>query len=359
MNIHDIIAKAVQLEASDIHIAVGLKPIIRVHTNLFEMDDMEIIDQQLAKSIVVEVLDKKQLERFEEQRDIDFSMTAANNLRFRVNAHYERGSICMALRVIKSEIPTLEQLCLPQKIADLADLPRGLVLVTGPTGSGKSTTLASMVELINSKYNKRIITLEDPIEYELTSKLSVITQREIGHDCLSFASGLKHVLRQDPDVILVGEMRDLETISAAITAAETGHIVFSTLHTNSAAHTIERIIDVFPAVQQRQICTMLANTLQAVISQTLFKRIDTAGMYPCTELMLCTPGIRSCIRESRVVEIPNYIETGRGIGMHTMDISIAEAVTNGYIDREEALARANDPGRLFKMLDTEGALQTV
>lgn len=239
MNIHEIIVKAVQLEASDIHIAVGLKPIVRVHTNLFEMDDMDIVDRQFAKKILAEVLDEKQIKMLDDRRDIDFSMTSENDIRFRVNAHYERNSICMAFRVIKSDIPTLDQLCLPQKIADLTDLPRGLVLVTGPTGSGKSTTLASMVELINSKYNKRIITLEDPIEYELTSKLSVITQREIGHDCPSFASGLKHVLRQDPDVILVGEMRDLETISAAITAAETGHIVFSTLHTNSAAHTIE------------------------------------------------------------------------------------------------------------------------
>ena len=216
-----------------------------------------------------------------------------------------------------------------------------------------------MVEAINNKYNKRIITLEDPIEYELKSKKSVITQREIGHDCTSFASGLKHVLRQDPDAILVGEMRDLETISAAITAAETGHIVFSTLHTQSAAHTIERIIDVFPAAQQKQICTMLGNTLQAVISQTLFKRIDTSGMYPCTELMICNPGIRSCIRENRVVEIPNYIETGRGIGMHTMDTSIAEAAINGYIDKDDAIARANDPARLFKMIDAGAIMQTV
>ncbi|GAH70344.1 unnamed protein product, partial [marine sediment metagenome] len=222
--------------------------------------------------------------------------------------------------------------------------------VTGHTGSGKSTTLAATIGLINTKYRKRIITLEDPIEYALENKKSMIEQREIGSDCPNFASGLRHVLRQDPDIIMVGEMRDLETTSSTITAAETGHLVFSTLHTINAPQTVERIIDIYPANQQNQIRTMLANTLQAVISQTLFRRIDESGMVPCTEILLCTSAVRNCIRENRIYEIPNIIETSRRVGMQNMDISVADMYFKGYLDREEAITRATNPGRMEKVL---------
>ena len=233
------------------------------------------------------------------------------------------------------------------------------MLITGHTGSGKSTSLAAMIGEINAKYAKRIITLEDPVEYLLENEKSMIEQREIGFDCLSFASGLKHVLRQDPDIIMVGEMRDLETTSFTITAAETGHLVFSTLHTVNAPQTIERIVDIYPANQQNQIRTMLANTLQAVISQTLFKRIDQEGMIPCTEILLCTSATRNCIRENRIFEIPNIIETSRRLGMQSLDHSIAEMFFRGYIDREEAVIRSSNPNKMEKLLVEENKARFV
>ena len=233
-------------------------------------------------------------------------------------------------------------------------MPRGLVVVTGHTGSGKSTTLASMIGVINQKYKKRIITLEDPVEYAFENVNCMVEQREIGMDCPDFASGLRHVLRQDPDIILVGEMRDLETTSSTITAAETGHLVLSTLHTVNASQTVERIIDIYPATQQNQIRAMLANTLQAVISQTLFKRVDQPGMVPCTEVLLCTSAVRNCIRENRVYEIPNIIETSRRIGMQSMDHSIADMYFKGYIDREEAILRSINPAKMDKQLTARG-----
>jgi twitching motility protein PilT len=239
---------------------------------------------------------------------------------------------------------------LPDVVKELTDLPRGLVLVTGHTGSGKSTSLAAMIGQINAKASKRIITLEDPIEYVLENDKCMIEQREMGADCPSFASGLKHVLRQDPDIIMVGEMRDLETTSSTVTAAETGHLVFSTLHTVNAHQTVERIIDIYPGAQQNQIRAMLANTLQAVVSQTLFRRIDQPGMVPCIEVLLCTSAVRNCIRENRLFEIPNIIETSRKVGMQSMDHGIAQMYENGYIDREEAVLKASNPGKMDKTL---------
>jgi twitching motility protein PilT len=235
-------------------------------------------------------------------------------------------------------------------------MPRGLVLVTGHTGSGKSTTLAAMIGLINSRYGKRIITLEDPVEYLIENERCMIEQREIGSDCPNFASGLLHALRQDPDIIMVGEMRDLETTSFTITAAETGHLVISTLHTINASQSIERIIDIYPSGQQNQIRTMLSNTLQAVISQTLFKRIDQPGMVPCIEILLCTAATRNCIRENRIYEIPNIIETSRRMGMQTMDASIAEMYFKGFIDRDEAIVRSSNPGKMEKTLAVAGKM---
>ena len=224
------------------------------------------------------------------------------------------------------------------------------MLVTGHTGSGKSTSLAAMIDLINTKYCKRIITMEDPIEYMIENKECMVEQREVGADCPSFASGLKHALRQDPDIIMVGEMRDLETTGSTITAAETGHLVFSTLHTINAAQTIERIVDIYPAAQQNQIRTMLANTLQAVVSQTLFRRVDEPGMVPCTEILLCTSAVRNCIRENRIYEIPNIIETSRRLGMQNLDNSITDLYFQGYIDREEAIMRSSNPAKMEKTL---------
>jgi twitching motility protein PilT len=256
--------------------------------------------------------------------------------------------------VIPNQVYNIDDLHLPAIVKDLTDLPRGLVLVTGHTGSGKSTTLAAMIGLINSRCGKRIITLEDPVEYLIQNDRCMIEQREIGSDCPNFASGLRHALRQDPDIIMVGEMRDLETTSFTVTAAETGHLVFSTLHTINAPQSIERIIDIYPAGQQNQIRTMLANTLQAVISQTLFRRIDQPGMVPCTEILLCTSATRNCIRENRIYEIPNIIETSRRLGMQSLDHSIAEMYFKGFVDREEAIVRSSNPGKMEKVLAVAG-----
>ena len=349
VSVKTILTKAIEKKASDVHINVGMSPILRRNTELLDMK-FPAVSNKDVKEILVAMIGPERFKTFEEKRDLDFSTAIDDGHRFRVNAHYQRDTIAISFRVIPNQIPSIDELHLPSIIKELADLPRGLVLVTGHTGSGKSTTLAATIGLINTKYRKRIITLEDPIEYALENKMSMIEQREIGSDCPNFASGLKHVLRQDPDIIMVGEMRDLETTSSTITAAETGHLVFSTLHTINASQTVERIIDIYPANQQNQIRTMLANTLQAVISQTLFKRIDEPGMVPCTEILLCTSAVRNCIRENRIYEIPNIIETSRRVGMQNMDISVADMYFKGYLDREEAIARAANPGRMEKVL---------
>lgn len=345
-----ILAEAIKRGISDIHINVGMSPVLRKNTELIELSDFGVVTNEDSKQMVVSMIGGEKFKTFEENRDIDFSTTLEDGHRFRVNAHYQRDTIAIAFRVIPNQIPALGDLSLPSIVEELIDLPKGLVLVTGHTGAGKSTTLASMIGMINSKYRKHIITLEDPIEYAMENDQSMIEQREIGSDCPNFASGLRHVLRQDPDVIMVGEMRDLETTSSTVTAAETGHLVFSTLHTINAPQTIERIIDIYPAGQQNQIRTMLANTLQAVISQTLFKRVDVVGMVPCTEILLCTSAVRNCIRENRIFEIPNIIETSRKIGMQNMDHSIAEMYEGGFIDREEAVLRSNNPMKMDKLL---------
>ncbi|MDH7598769.1 MAG: type IV pilus twitching motility protein PilT [Sedimentisphaerales bacterium] len=349
IDITSILAAAVRHQASDVHINVGLPPVLRKNTELIDMD-LPPVTQEEARELVLGLVGPERFKEFQEKRDLDFSTTIPDGTRFRVNAHYQRNSIALSFRIIPKQTLTLEQLNLPPIIKELTELPRGLVLVTGHTGAGKSTTLAAMIGMINSKYCKRIITLEDPIEYLFENDKCMIEQREIGFDCPSFASGLKHVLRQDPDVIMVGEMRDLETTSFTITAAETGHLVFSTLHTINAPQTIERIIDIYPASQQNQIRAMLANTLQAVISQTLFSRIDRPGMVPCVEILLCTPAVRNCIRENRIYEIPNIIETSRRLGMQTLDHSIAQMYFKGYIDRLDAISWASNPARMEKLL---------
>ncbi|MBN2181277.1 MAG: PilT/PilU family type 4a pilus ATPase [Sedimentisphaerales bacterium] len=349
-DIRSVLVEAVEKEASDVHINVGLRPILRINTELVNTEFPVITDND-AKDIVISLVGQERFEKLELRRDLDFSTSITDpDQRFRVNAHYQRDTIGISFRLISDRIPSVEELNLPEKMKDFADLPRGLVLVTGHTGAGKSTTLASTINLINSKYSKRIITIEDPIEYWLTNNKCMIEQREVGSDCPNFATGLRHVLRQDPDIIMVGEMRDLETTSFTLTAAETGHLVFSTLHTVNASQSIERVIDIYPANQQTQARTMLANALQAVVSQTLFRRVDQPGMVPGTEILLCTSAVRNCIRENRIYEIPNIIETSRRFGMHLMDNSIAELCVNGLIDREEAILRSNNRGKMEKLL---------
>jgi twitching motility protein PilT len=323
--------------------------LLRINTELQETD-FAIVTPEGVEHMLREMISEERHQEFLKKRDSDFSAEVPGKGRFRVNAHYQRGAIAIAFRAIPDKVLPLDKLNLPSAVIHLVDLPRGLVLITGDTGSGKSTTMASMIQAMNMKYRKHVITLEDPTEYVLTSNRCAIEQREIGDDCPTFASGLRHALRQDPDVILVGEMRDLETTSAAITAAETGHLVLSTLHTVNAPQTIERIIDIYPSGQQNQIRSMLSNTLQAVISQTLFKRVDVAGMIPGVEVMLCNPAIRNCIRENRVFEIPNIIETSRGMGMQTLDNSIGQLYFNGHISREDALAQAAYPEKLERSL---------
>jgi len=347
--LNDILRNAVLMKASDVHINVGAPPLMRINT-VVAPSDFPLVTPEGVVRLAREMMDDKRWAAFEEHRDSDFSYEIPGVGRFRVNAHYQRKSVALSIRTINDKVRPLEQLFLPEIVSKLTHLPRGLVLVTGPTGSGKSTTLAAMVDAINCRETDHIITLEDPIEYAFISNKSCIEQREVGADVPTFASGLRHALRQDPDVILVGEMRDLETTSSAITAAETGHLVFSTLHTVNAPQTMERIIDIYPSDQQNQIRSMLANTLQAVISQTLFKRCDQPGMIPALEIMLCTPAVRNCIRENRIFEIPNVIATNRTLGMQTLDDSIKQLFLNGYISREDAVAQAAHPEKLERSL---------
>ncbi len=349
MNIDTILKAAIEYGASDIHLISGHKPTVRIHTVMTPLD-FPVITPESAQRMFEEIANPDQIKKFDTIQDVDFSYEIPGVSRFRVNVHKQKHSVGIALRSIKEDIPAFENLSLPDVISRLTYLPRGLILVTGDTGSGKSTTLASMVQAMNQRYHKHIITLEDPVEYKFESDKCVIEQREIGEDVPSFASGLRHVLRQDPDIILVGEMRDLETTAAAISAAETGHLVFSTLHTVNASQTVERIVDMYPADQQNQIRSMLANTLQAVVSQTLFKRIDTKGMIPAVEILLCTPAVRNLIREDRAFEIPNVIETNRAMGMNSLDNSISELYFNGKISKEDAIAQAAYPDKIEKTL---------
>jgi twitching motility protein PilT len=344
-----ILKAAYEADASDVHLIAGLPPVVRVHQVMTPME-LPAITKEQARKFLEQMAPPESLATFERQKDADFSYQVEGLARYRVNGHMQRGAVGLAMRMIKTKVPPLANLNLPEVIARLTYLPRGLVLVTGDTGSGKSTTLAAMIEAMNQRYRKHIITLEDPVEYTFESKQCIIEQRELNHDMPSFASGLKHVLRQDPDIILVGEMRDLETTALAISAAETGHLVLSTLHTVNASQTVERIIDMYPGGQQNQIRSMLSSTLQAVLSQTLFARIDRAGMVPAVEVLLCTPAVRNLIREARTFEIPNVIETSRAIGMCSLDSSIAELYFNGYIAREDAIAQAAYPDKLERQL---------
>ncbi len=349
MDIDAILQVAFDADASDIHLIAGQPPMMRVHQVMTEMD-MPVLSPGETLAAFEHMAPEETVENFQRAKDADFSYMVEGLSRYRVNAHMQQGTIGLAMRMIKTKVPPLADLGLPEVIARLTYLPRGLVLVTGDTGSGKSTTLAAMIQAMNERYRKHIITLEDPVEYLFESDQCVIEQRELGRDMPSFASGLKHALRQDPDIILVGEMRDLETTGLAISAAETGHLVLSTLHTVNSSQTVSRIIDMYPGGQQNQIRSMLSTTLQAVISQTLFTRADRPGMAPAVETLLCTPAVRNLIRENKIYEIPNVIETNRAIGMCSLDSSIAELYFNGLISKEDAIAQAVHPDKLERQL---------
>lgn len=336
--------------ASDLLLVAGAPPSIYLNTSLQSMSEKRLGAPDL-KDMVMDFLDEEQRERLVEHRDLDFSFAHARAGRCRINIHYQRRSLAVAVRLIDSDIPDLEQLALPAQMADLADLPRGLVLITGPAGSGKSTTLAALLERINHRRRAHVITMEDPIEFTFKNKKSIIEQREIGDDSPSFFDALRHVVRQKPDIIMVGEMRDLETVSATLTAAETGHLVLASLHTNGAAQTIDRIVDTFDSERQEQVRSQLSMTLRAIASQTLFHNERYGGMIAAVELMIMTPAIARAIRDNNTHLISGMIETGGQLGMQTLDAAIAQLVKKGLIGHEAAMAKAADPARLERILD--------
>jgi twitching motility protein PilT len=342
MRISELLTQTRDLDASDLHLTVGVPPTVRINGFLSKLNYPELTEDD-AYEMLYSVLNSEQRKKFEQIKEIDFSVEIVNVARFRVNVFQHRRGIAGAFRLIPEKIKTLEELGLPQSMKEFTTKPKGLVLLTGPTGSGKSTTISSLIDIINENQKLHIITIEDPIEFIHEHKNCIIDQREVGAHTQSFAHALRVVLREDPDVILVGEMRDLETISMAVTAAETGHLVFSTLHTNSAAETVERIIDVFPAHQQRQIRIQLAESLLAVITQALLPNIDQTGRVPAVEIMKATPAIKNIIREEKIHMIPATIQASRQQGMQTMDQCLRELYHNHLIDREIALLRAVDP----------------
>jgi len=342
VELNDLFQLAVDAHASDILLVTGAPPVLRVQGAL-QPTDLDVLTPQEAERVIRNSLNEPQLETLQKRGDLDYSIGVPGLGRFRINAHVQRSTWAAAVRYIPDTIPTLDELGIPDRVADFARLRRGLVLVTGPTGSGKSTTLAALIDLVNQERACHIITLEDPIEFLFHHGKSIVEQRQIGSDSPDFATALRHVVRQDPDVILVGEMRDLETMGAAISAAETGHLVFATLHTLSASQTLERIVDVFPATRQNQIRAQLAATLQGVVSQTLIPRLDGIGMLPAVEIMLCISSIRRCIREGETHLLPGIIETNRKVGMRSLDQAITMLYREGKIDREAAVGGAASP----------------
>ncbi len=349
MELVEVLKAAVQAGASDIHIVIGKPPMMRLDGDMAEIPGFPSINADESKRLIYSILYEEQRAKFEEHWELDCSFAVSGLARFRVNVLAQRTGVEAVMRVISSNIPTPEQLRLPKTVVEFADLPRGLVLVTGPTGSGKSTTLAAIMELINQKYKCHVLTIEDPIEFVYESKQCVFRQREVGQNTKSFNDALKHALRQDPDVILIGEMRDLETISLALTAAETGHLCFGTLHTQDAPSTIDRIIDVFPPHQQQQIRVMLSTALQGVVSQLLLPRRDGQGRIAAREVMVMTPAISNLIREGKTHMLYGAIDTGAKFGMIPMDKALADLVKGGLVSPEEAMSRAHNLEG-FKML---------
>jgi twitching motility protein PilT len=341
--------------ASDLHLTAGSQPVIRLHGDLLRLEDYPVLTPRGLQGMIYAILPQKMRERLEQELELDMSYALPGKARFRVNVYFQRDSIGAAFRLIPYEIRSVESLGLPSVVADLARYPRGFVVVTGPTGSGKSTTLAGMVDIVNRERAAHIMTVEDPIEFLHKHQRCIVNQREVGSDTHGFAPALKHVLRQDPDVILVGEMRDLETISTAITAAVTGHLVFATLHTQDAPQTIDRIIDVFPPHQQQQVRTQLATTLQGVVTQQLLQTADGRGRVVSCEILICTPAVRNLIREGKVHQIYSIMQAGGRFGMQTMDQSLTNLVKAGKITQQLAYERCHDPEELNRLIGGGGA----
>ena len=341
ISLNDLLMHVLDTGASDLHLTSGARPSIRLNGELKQMEDEPILTPPVIQRVLYAALTQKQREKFEENLELDFAYSVPGRARFRVNIYRQRDALGAAFRIIPFEIRKLEDLGVPPSVANFASLPRGFVLVTGPTGSGKSTTLASIIDLANRTRNEHIMTVEDPIEFLHRHQKCIVNQREVGEDTSSFAEALKRVLRQDPDIILVGELRDLETISIALTAAETGHLVFATLHTQDAAQTIDRIIDVFPTNQQQQVRVQLAGSLQGVVCQTLAKTRDGHGRAVATEVLVATPAIRNLIREGKTHQIYSAMQAGAKHGMHTMDQHLADLVMKGKITYEVGLEKCH------------------
>lgn len=349
MRIEPLLEEVIKREASDLHLQVGLPPILRIDGALTPLRESQALTEQSIEALVYSVLDEDQRQILNKDKEFDFSFAFGTLGRFRVNAFHERGNLAAAFRLIPNSIPSIESLGLPKIVNKFVDYPRGLVLVTGPTGSGKSTTLASIVDTINSTKSRHIITIEDPIEYTHSSKKSIIVQREVHYDTYSFSAALRSALREDPDVVLIGEMRDLETIASAITIAETGHLVFATLHTNSAAQSIDRMVDVFPPHQQAQIRSQLSNILRAIVSQRLVPT-TTGGRIAVAEIMVGNPAVRNIIREGKTHQLDAVIQTGAEFGMQSMDKTLVNLIKNGTITYDEARNVAVDLDELDRMM---------
>ena len=347
MSFQQLIEYAVQNNCSDIHITAGTNLAIRRYGALQILDPAPTAEE--SRNMIYSFLDAEQVERVNRGEDLDVGVMLWNQVRIRANIYHQRNNLAASIRILNQNIPTFEQLGLPPVVKELAEMPRGLVLVTGPTGSGKSTTLASMVDYINKNLYRHIMTIEDPIEYVYPHEKAMIHQREVGRDVPSFAQALRSAMREDPDIILVGEMRDFETISAAITAAETGHLVLSTLHTTSAAQTVERIIDATPLDGQDQIRTQFSNVIRGVITQTLIPTLGGEGRVVATEIMTNTPAVGNLIRDKKTFQLPSIIQGGRAAGMHLLNDDLAQLVNESKITKEDAMRVSNDPSALDKM----------
>jgi twitching motility protein PilT len=353
-SIDDLLEQMVALGASDLHITVGSPPAFRVRGHIARAEGFDLFTPDDTRALLYRILSSEQQKHFELNRQLDFAYSMPGLARFRVNIYFQREAIGAAFRLIPQEIKTMEELGLPPSLHTLTEKPRGIVLVTGPTGSGKSTTLAAIIDEINRTRAEHILTVEDPIEFVHRHKKCIVNQREIGPDAVSFGEALKAALRQDPDVILVGEMRDLETISTALTAAETGHLVFGTLHTQSAPSTIDRIIDVFPPAQQEQVRIMIANSLQAVVTQTLLPTADGQGRVAALEILFPDDAVRNLIRQAKIEQVYSVMQTNTARGMQTMEQALADLTVRRVVNLEDALARSSRPEQLLGILERQG-----
>jgi twitching motility protein PilT len=354
VSIDDLLGRMVEHDASDLHVAVGSAPAIRVRGDLQRLPEVDKLSSDETRNLIYRILSTEQQKQLETKRALDFSYAVPGLARFRVNAYFQRSSVGAAFRMIPARIRDLDELRMPERLYELCDRPRGLVLVTGPTGSGKSTTLAALIDRINQVRRDHILTIEDPIEFLHSHRNCIVNQREIGSDATTFADGLRSALRQDPDVILVGEMRDLETISTALTAAETGHLVFATLHTQSAPSTIDRVIDVFPSEQQQQVRVQLASTLQGVVTQNLIPTADGQGRIAALEILLPDDAVRNLVRQGKIEQVYTVMQTGSQRGMQTMEQSLAELTLQNIVTPEAAFARTNRADQLLTLLESGG-----